>query len=95
MDDCSFEKLVQLLERRLSLNAQLKVFSHLDGCEICRDTMYHIARDRDEAAGVLSVRGKKSGLKRAPAREPGLGIVQGSGNAPQTFARTQVTGTHG
>jgi len=90
MDDCSFEKLVQLLDRKLSLSAQLRVFSHLDGCEICRDTMYHIARDRDEAAGVLSVRRRKTGLKRA-----GLGIVRESANEPQTFASTQGTGTHG
>ncbi len=49
MNACSFKKLVQLLDKQLSLDDKLEVLSHLDGCAICRDAVYQISRDRDEA----------------------------------------------
>jgi len=49
---CSFGRLLQFLNKQLDLDAQLEVYDHLDRCDICRDTVYQLARDRD---GVLSV----------------------------------------
>jgi len=47
MRTCDFEKLVMLLDKQLDLDGKLDVLDHLDRCEICRDTIYHISRDRD------------------------------------------------
>ncbi len=49
MNACSFEKLVHLLDKKLSLDEQLEVLDHLHTCAICRDAAYHISRDRDAA----------------------------------------------
>ena len=52
MDACSFKKLVQLLDKQLSLDDKLEVLDHLNSCKICRDTVYQISRDRDESLFV-------------------------------------------
>lgn len=52
MDACSFKKLVQLLDKQLTLDEKLEVLAHLDTCKICRDAVYQISRDRDEALFV-------------------------------------------
>ena len=49
MTACSFIKLVQLLDKQLNLNERLDVLDHLDSCRVCRDAVYQISRDRDEA----------------------------------------------
>jgi predicted anti-sigma-YlaC factor YlaD len=49
MTACSFTKLVQLLDKQLNLDQRLEVLEHLDSCKICRDAVYQISRDRDEA----------------------------------------------
>jgi hypothetical protein len=49
MTACSFKNLVQLLDKQLSLDDKLEVLDHLDTCAICRDAIYQISRDRDEA----------------------------------------------
>jgi hypothetical protein len=49
MSACSFKKLLLLLDKKLSLDEKLEVLSHLDSCRICRDAVYQISRDRDEA----------------------------------------------
>ena len=49
MNACSFKKLVQLLDKQLNLDEKLEVLDHLESCKICRDAVYQIARDRDEA----------------------------------------------
>lgn len=46
---CSFTKLLQLLDDQLDLDEKLEVLAHLDSCNICRDAVYQISRDRDEA----------------------------------------------
>ena len=48
MKTCSFQKLVQLLDKQLGLDEKLEVLTHLEACTICRDTVYQLARDRDE-----------------------------------------------
>jgi anti-sigma factor RsiW len=49
MTACSFKKLLQLLDNQLNLDEKLEVLDHLDSCRICRDAVYQISRDRDEA----------------------------------------------
>ncbi len=49
MTDCSFDLLVQYLDNKLDLDHKLELLLHLDRCETCRDTIYHIARDRDNS----------------------------------------------
>lgn len=47
MKACNFEKLVAFLDKRLGIDAKLDVLEHLDHCDICRDAVFHITRDRD------------------------------------------------
>jgi hypothetical protein len=47
MKKCNFEDLVLFLDKRLNLDRKLEVLDHLDHCEICRDTIFHLSRDRD------------------------------------------------
>jgi hypothetical protein len=49
MSTCSFKKLVLLLDKKLGLDEKLEILGHLDSCKICRDAVYQISRDRDEA----------------------------------------------
>ena len=46
---CSFGKLLKLLDKQLDLDGQIDVLLHLDECDTCRDAVYQIALDRDEA----------------------------------------------
>jgi hypothetical protein len=48
MSACSFQKLVQLLDKKLGLDEKLEVLDHLNSCQICRDAVYQISRDRDD-----------------------------------------------
>jgi len=48
MNTCSFQKLVRLLDKQLKLDEKLEVLTHLESCNICGDTVYQLARDRDE-----------------------------------------------
>ena len=52
MGTCSFKKLVLLLDKKLDLDEKLEVLDHLQSCTICRDAIYQISRDRDEALFV-------------------------------------------
>ena len=47
MTQCSFEKLIKLLDKELDLDGQLDILDHLDRCENCREAVFHISRDRD------------------------------------------------
>jgi hypothetical protein len=49
MSACSFDRLLNFVDKRLDLDGQLDVFSHLDRCDICRDAVCQLSRDRDEA----------------------------------------------
>jgi len=44
---CDFNKLLLLQEKKLDLDTTLEVLEHLDGCEICFEAFYLMARDRD------------------------------------------------
>ncbi len=47
--DCSLENLVLLMDKKLSLDLRLRVFDHLDRCWHCKEAVYRIARQRDQA----------------------------------------------
>jgi predicted anti-sigma-YlaC factor YlaD len=49
MSACSFGRLLQFTNKQLDLDGELKVYDHLDRCVICRDAVYQLSRDRDEA----------------------------------------------
>ena len=46
MSACSFDRLLQLVNKQLDLDGQLEVYAHLDRCEICRDTVCQLSRER-------------------------------------------------
>ena len=49
MSLCSFQKLLELLDNKLGLDEKLEVLEHLRTCQICRDAVFQLSRDRDEA----------------------------------------------
>jgi hypothetical protein len=49
MSACSFQKLVQLLDKKLDLDEKLEVLDHLQSCTICRDAVYQLSRDKDDS----------------------------------------------
>jgi len=49
MNACSFQNLVLLLDNKLDLDEKLDILDHLSTCRICRDAVYQISHDRDEA----------------------------------------------
>jgi hypothetical protein len=49
MSACNFDRLLQFVNKQLDLDGQLEVYYHLDRCDICRDAVYEVSRDRDEA----------------------------------------------
>jgi len=49
MSVCSFSRLLQLVDKQLDLDGQLEVYGHLERCDICRDAVYQLLRDRDKA----------------------------------------------
>lgn len=46
MSACSFDRLLLFVNKRLDPDGQLAVHDHLDRCEICRDAVYQLSRDR-------------------------------------------------
>lgn len=47
--DCDFGALKLLLNKdpQLSINKQLKIFDHLETCQICQSEIYKLAKKRD------------------------------------------------
>ncbi len=67
MSACSFERLLQFVNKQLNLDGQLEVYDHLDRCDICRDTAYQLSRERDEAFSSDGTRRVKPSVFRHPA----------------------------
>ena len=66
MSACSFDRLLQLVDMKLDLDRQLEVYDHLDRCDICRDAVYEVSRDRDEAFFIYRMhRAEPSILQRS------------------------------
>jgi hypothetical protein len=66
MSACSFNRLLQLVNKELDLDGQLEVYRHLDQCDICRDAVCQLSCDRDEAFFIAS-RAPREGVA-PPAR---------------------------
>lgn len=46
MSACNFEYLLQFVDNQLDPDKQLEIYDHLDRCDICRDALFQISRDR-------------------------------------------------
>jgi predicted anti-sigma-YlaC factor YlaD len=55
MSACSFNRLLQFVNKQLDLDGQLEIYDHLDRCNICRDAVYQLSRDRDRALFIYRV----------------------------------------
>jgi anti-sigma factor RsiW len=49
MSACSFDRLLKFVNKQLNPDRHLEVYDHLDRCDICRDAVYQLGRERDEA----------------------------------------------
>jgi predicted anti-sigma-YlaC factor YlaD len=49
MSACSFNRLLQFVNKQLDLDGQLEVYDHLDRCDICRDAVCQLSSDRHGA----------------------------------------------
>ena len=49
MSACSFDRLLEFINKQLDLDGQLSVYDHLERCDICCDAVCQLLRDRDEA----------------------------------------------
>ncbi len=67
MSVCSFNRLLQFINKQLDLNGQLEIYDHLDRCNICRDTIRQLTRDRDEASFIYRRRRVKPLSSSTPA----------------------------
>ena len=74
MNGCSFEKLLQLLDKTLDERTSLTVLDHLDRCDVCRDALYFIKRDRENAPPPIE---KVSAKDPPPANQPGKRAASG------------------
>jgi hypothetical protein len=54
MTRCDFDKMVRYLDKQLNIDEKLELFDHLDHCDVCREAIYLLARDRDAALFVYS-----------------------------------------
>jgi hypothetical protein len=52
MNECSFDRLLALLDRQLNPVRARTVFAHLDRCAICRQAIRQIERDRRQASST-------------------------------------------
>ena len=57
MGTCSFDRLLQFANKQLDLDERLEVYDHLDRCDICRDAVYQLSRDQDEAFFIYRAHG--------------------------------------
>jgi anti-sigma factor RsiW len=57
---------LQFVDKELDLDGRLEVYDHLDRCDICRDAVYEVSRDRDEAFFIYRMyRAEPSILQRS------------------------------
>ena len=66
MSACSFSRLLKFLNKQLDLDGQLEIHHHLDRCDICRDAVYELVRDRDGAFLINGAHGVKPSVVPHP-----------------------------
>jgi predicted anti-sigma-YlaC factor YlaD len=64
MSACSFIHLLQLVNKKLDLDAELEVYEHLDRCSICREAVAQLSRDQDESSIDLRPHAMKPSIRR-------------------------------
>jgi hypothetical protein len=68
MSACSFDRLLQFYNKNLDLDGQLEIYGHLDRCDICRDAIYQLSRDRNDAFYVHRAYRTKPSVRQRPKR---------------------------
>lgn len=66
MRTCSFDLLFQFVNKQLDLEGRLEVHDHLDRCDICRDAILQLSRDRDEALFIYRAHGVEPSVLQQP-----------------------------
>ena len=66
MSACNFNQLLRFANKQLDVDGQLEIFGHLDRCDICRDAIYQLSRDRDEALFAHRAYRTKPSVRRYP-----------------------------
>ena len=64
MRACNFEFLLQFVNNELDLDKQLDIYDHLDRCDICRDAICQISRDRDRSFFIYRAYGVEPSARR-------------------------------
>jgi hypothetical protein len=75
MSACNFDRLLQFVNEQSDLDGRLEAYDHLDRCNICRDAVYQLSRDRDEAC--LINRAHQNLASVPPQSESGAGRSRG------------------
>jgi hypothetical protein len=73
---CNFNQLLRFANKQLDVDGQLEIYGHLDRCDICRDAIYQLSRDRDDAFYVHRAYRTKPSMRQRPKR-----ATVGSSNA--------------
>lgn len=81
---CDFGRLIEYLERRLGTDDELEVLEHLEGCEVCFDTICELVRERAafralRACGDMRIAAMKRAGTRHMGSSRGVALHQGTG----------------
>jgi hypothetical protein len=69
---CDFARLIEYLERRLGTDGELEVLEHLEGCEVCFDTICELVRERAAFRALRACEEAQiAAMRRAGTRHPG------------------------
>ena len=91
MSACSFDRLLKFVNKQLDLDGQLDVYGHLDRCDICRDAVYELLRDRDKALFLhRAYRVEPSVFQHIIDEAIGLGVQ--AGNRKRCAAHSRFEG---
>ena len=95
MSACSFDRLLQFVNKQLDLDGQLEVYDHLDRCNICREAVYQLSHDLDGVpftcrahsakhhAFPCHIETARSAHAQVSAKAPARPTMRKSSNRPQ------------
>jgi hypothetical protein len=76
---CDFGKLIEYLERRLGTDGELEVLEHLEGCEVCFETICELVRERAAFRALRACRDMRiAAMRRAGSTRTGSGRSAGT-----------------
>ena len=67
MRACSFDRLLQFVSNQLDREGQLEVHAHVERCDICRDAVCSLVRDRHEESSLSRARGARPPVFQRPS----------------------------